>query len=50
MNENNLKPKADCTKCITKCDSREHFEHEMLVKKYGCNWFKTKEMVGETEC
>lgn len=35
--------KADCSKCArTDCTKREHFEYEMLVKKYGCHRFKSR--------
>ena len=39
--------KADCSKCIRECQYKEWFEHEMRVKEYGCNNFKSKEKVGK---
>lgn len=38
--------KADCSKCATKCRYKHWFEHEMRVKEYGCNNFKSKEKMG----
>ena len=38
--------KADCSKCITECKSKEHFEHEMWVQEHGCNRFQSR---GDTE-
>lgn len=36
------KPKADCSKCITKCRFKTWFEHEMWVKEHGCREFKSR--------
>ena len=36
------KPKADCSKCITECECKEWFEHEMLVQRVGCSSFKSR--------
>lgn len=34
--------RADCSKCVTDCRSKEHFEHEMWVQKNGCSNFKSR--------